>query len=180
MALHIFLFLLFIITPPTQADIAFLKNKKAALQFEYDYIQENPATYYLVIDLNTNEAYLKADAHLIRTCQILGQFGHSPSQTQQLTLQTHVLPLTPEPKTIPRRRLLPLNFAGRLGTGPKHRSRLYFMPSFIIQSNDLPQPTHISGISLSNPDIKAIASALKLKSHTILLPSDIPNNGKTQ
>jgi hypothetical protein len=164
----------------THADVAFLTNKKTALQFEYDFIKEHPATYYLVIDLSTQEAYLKADAHLLRTCKILDQFGISPTQTQQLSLQTHILPHTPEPKTISRNRPLPLNFSGRLVTGPKHRSLLYFMPSFMIQSNELPKPTHLSGICLSNQDIKAIASALKHQSSTILLPPNLQHNGKTK
>jgi len=179
MAFHIIL-LLFIFISPSQADLAFLKNRKAALQFEYDFIKENPATYYLIIDLNTNEAHLKADAHLLRTCKILDQFGVAPSQTQQLTLQDHIFPNTPEPQSISRHRLLPLHFSGRLGTGPKQRSRLYFMPSFLIQSNELTKPTHLSGICLSNQDIKALASALKPLSHTIILPANLPPNGKTQ
>ena len=179
MVRHI-IFLFFIFTPLVHADIAFLKNKKAALQFEYDYIKKNPGTYYLVIDLNTNEAHLKADALLLRTCQIRDQFGIKPSQTQQLTLQAHIFPHTPEPESFSRHRLLPLNFSGRLGTGPKHRSRLYLMPSFIIQSNDLTKPPHISGISLSNPDMKAMASALKPQSLIILLPSDLSPKGTTQ
>jgi hypothetical protein len=171
---------IFTFLSPAYADLAFLKNRKAALQFEYDLIKEKPATYYLVIDLGTNEAHLKADAHIIRTCKILDHFGNLPTQTQMLTLQTHILPHTPAPETISRHHLLPLHFSNRLGTGPTQRSRLYFMPSFLIQPNELAQPSHISGICLSNSDIKALASALKLQSHIIIFPSHMPFIGKKQ
>lgn len=153
------------------ADTLPLQNKKQALQIEYNLVKQTPETYYILIDLKAQEAYLKADANLLRTCKIKGVFGTIPNITQKLTLQKHLFPHT---STISPKRLLPLDFVGRLTKGPKHRSRLYFMPSFILQSVDLPTPKNLSGILLENHDIKALASALVPQNNAILLPLSTP------
>lgn len=155
---------------PAKAEIATLQNQKAALQFEYDFVRQKPATYYLLIDFNDQKVYLKADANLLRTCQILGSFGELKRQTQLLIFQQHIIPYTPESATTSRQRPLPMDFSGRLTKGPKHRSRLYFTPAFIIQSSELPTLETLNGIQLSNEDVKAISSALTPESKAILLP----------
>jgi hypothetical protein len=166
------IFLFMTLTTVVNAEPGPLQNKKSALQFEVDLVQQSPATFYLVIHFPVGETHLKSDANLLRTCKILGVFGTLPTQTQQLSLHTHILPQTSEPKRISRSRPLPLDFAGRLSRGPKHRSRLYFVPSFIIQSVDLPIPHKMPGVQLSNRDIKALASAIDKHTPAILLPQN--------
>jgi hypothetical protein len=165
---------LFLLISPIHAETNPLQNKKEALQLELNLVQQAPATYYLIIDFTAKEVHLKADANLLRTCTILGSFGIKHTQTEELILNKLITPQTSEPSVISRRRPLPLDFSGRLTTGPKHRSRLYFAPTFLVQSADLPTSNHIPGIRLSNPDIKALASALVPSSKAILIPQMVP------
>jgi hypothetical protein len=179
MPFNILLFILLFIFS-AHADTNTLQAKKDALFLEYDLVQGSPATYYLIINNATQEVYLKADANLLRTCKILKSFRKGHLQTKKLQLQNHVLPYTPEPRTRLRKRLLPLDFSERLTSGPKHRSRLYFSPSFLIQSSELPIPPNLSGIFLNHQDMKAIASALPLQAPTILVPALTQINGMPQ
>lgn len=163
------LFVLHVVAP-LSADLDALQNQKEALRLEYEHVIQAPGTFYCIIDLNAKTIALKADANLLRTCRILGQFGHQPTHTQRRYLKVQVPPYSPEPSSIARTRLLPLDFSERLTKGPKHRTQLYFEPSAIIQSIDLPIPPNTSGIQVNNQDMKALASALVPASLAIVLP----------
>ncbi|MBT4141337.1 MAG: hypothetical protein HOE48_25745 [Candidatus Latescibacteria bacterium] len=176
----VFNILLLISVFSISADINTLRTKKEALQLEYNLVKNSPTSYYLIIDFAAKEAHLKADANLLRTCKIMDSFGNIPPRTQKLTLHNHIQPYTTEPKTVYRQRELPLDFSERLTNGPKSRSRLYFMPSFLIQSAGLPTPRDMPGIQLSKQDTKALASALPPNTITIVIPSTSKNLGLAQ
>lgn len=171
--LHMMRYLLvfFLLQTAAYADLDKLHNKKRALEIELGLVRETPATYYLVLDLQAQIVYLKADANLIRACKVINTFGPLPPHTQALVLHTHVKPYAPIASP---NRLLPLNFSNRLTQGPKHRSRLYFTPSFLIQSADLPPHRSVAGIGLENHDIKALASALTQPNQAIFIPAHLP------
>ena len=164
-------FLFLLCTNLTHANLDGLIAKRDALQFEYNLVQDSPATFYLVIDLAAEELYLKADANLLRTCKIIHATEKMPQQTQIVTLQMHIEPYTPIASP---RRLLPLDFSGRLTNGPKHRSRLYFTPPLLIQSNEISASNRTPTIQLGNQDIKALASALAIANQAILIPNTTP------
>lgn len=176
----VFNLLLLIFIFSAHADVNTLQAQKEALQLEYNLVQNSPGTYYLIINFLTQEVYLKADANLLRTCKILNWSGKIPTRAQKLTLQNHILPGTPEPKTILRKRALPLDFFERLTKGPKNRSRLYFLPSFMIQSSNELSSAQMPSIFLSLPDTKAIASALSHNATAIVIPTHAQNTGPQQ
>ena len=160
-----------------QNTSTWLQEKRDALSLEYVLVTQNPATFYLIVDLSARQAHLKADANLLRTCDILETFGPLPGKTQKSVYVMEIPPVTPLSGTFLENQPLPLDFVGRLGKGPKHRSRLYFEPAFMIQSIALPHSDSVFGLVLNYSDVKALGSALRPTNVAILMPNLPPSPG---
>ncbi len=153
-----------------------LLNRKHALELELCFARKNPNAYYLIIDLPIRKVYLKAGAHILRSCavqktRLTGALGRSPSKLQ---LIARLAPVSTEPGNAGLRlrgRRLPLDFSGRLIEGPRGRSRLYFSPALLIQPHGFPVPARTGAIVLDSSDIKALDSALHPGSTAILIPT---------
>ena len=152
-----------------------LHNRKKALELEVRLARKNPNAYYLVIDLPSRKVFLKAGAHILRSCAIqkyrlTGALSRSSSQLRMIA---RLDPVSAEPGNTGLRlrgRRLPLDFSGRLIEGPRGRSRLYFSRALLIQPHEFSVPARTGGIVLDSSDIKALDSALQPGSTAILIP----------
>ncbi len=152
-----------------------LRNRNQALALEVRFVREDPDAYYLVIDLPAGKLYLKAGAHMLRSCAIQKYrlTGGLSRSSLQLKMIARLAPVSAEPGNAGvrlRGRRLPLDFSGRLIEGPHGRSRLYFSPTLLIQPHGFHVPAQTGGIVLDSSDIKALDSALRAGSNAILIP----------
>lgn len=144
-----------------------------ALQREVQQVKEAPGEFYLIINLQSKQIHLKADANLLRICPILNAGHINTKTTQNHRFINRIDPVTIEPGNANLRhrgRHLPLDFSQRLIEGSRHQSRLYLSPNLLIQAVGN-SPITTPHILLAPNDIKALGSALRPGHTAILMPA---------